>query len=156
MTPEEFFEAYQDSLDDDHPHLDADFTAWSFGDNPDLIKTLLNLVLEGKKTATSSCAWEYEVDQEDLPQVGELSVILDSNGIPACIIETTEVRVMPYGEVDSQFAADEGEGDLSLMYWREAHWRWFSRVLPKIGREPTQDMPIVCERFQVIFKRKSL
>lgn len=155
MTPEEFFEAYQDSLDDEHPHLGADYTAWSFGDNPQMVDELLSLVLSDKKTATASCEWEYSADDEPLPQVGDLSVILDSDKNPACIIETTEIRIIPYNEVDAQFASDEGEGDQSLDYWREAHWSWFSRVLPKIGLEPTDDMPVVCERFQVVFKRKN-
>ncbi|NEQ26775.1 MAG: ASCH domain-containing protein, partial [Microcoleus sp. SIO2G3] len=44
-----------------------------------------------------------------------------------------------------------GEGDRSLEYWREAHWRYFSRVLPKIGKEPTIDMLLVCERFKVVY-----
>jgi hypothetical protein len=33
----------------------------------------------------------------------------------------------------------------------EAHWRFFSRTLPKIGKEPTEDMPLECERFRLIY-----
>jgi uncharacterized protein YhfF len=77
-------------------------------------------------------------------------VVLDGNGEPLCIIETTEVEVRRYDEVDERFAREEGEGDFSLEYWREAHWRFFSRNLPHIGKEPTPDMPLVCERFRVV------
>jgi uncharacterized protein YhfF len=38
-----------------------------------------------------------------------------------CIVETTEVTLRMYNEVDAEFAREEGEGDLSLEYWREAH-----------------------------------
>ena len=55
-------------------------------------------------------------------------------------------------EVDARFAYEEGEGDRSLEYWQEAHWRFFSRTLPNVGREPTTDMPLVCERFRVVYK----
>ena len=78
--------------------------------------------------------------------------MLDGSGKPLCIIETTEVEVRPYEEVDASFACEEGEGDRSLKYWREAHWRFFSRTLPNIGREPAPDMPLVCERFRVIHR----
>jgi uncharacterized protein YhfF len=44
-----------------------------------------------------------------------------------------------------------GEDDRLLAAWRDGHWRYFSRVLPKIGREPALDMPLVCERFRVLF-----
>lgn len=109
------------------------------------------LVAAGTKTATCSALWEYEAEGEPIPQVGQRSIILDGRGEPLCIIETVEVEIRPYNEVDPQFAYDEGEGDRSLTYWREAHWRFFSRTLPKIGREPTPTMPLVCERFLVIY-----
>jgi len=60
------------------------------------------------------------------------------------------VEVRPYDDVDERFAHEEGEGDRSLEYWRKAHWRFFSRTLPGIGKKPSLDMPLVCERFRVI------
>jgi uncharacterized protein YhfF len=61
-------------------------------------------------------------------------------------------RTSTYDEVDAKFAYEEGEGDRSLEYWRDAHWRFFSRTLPTIGKEPSVDMPLVCERFRVIYE----
>jgi uncharacterized protein YhfF len=87
-----------------------------------------------------------------LPKTGLKSTVLDGNGHPLCIVETTEVEVRPSDEVDARFAYEEGEGDRSLEYWREAHWRFFSHTLPNIGKEPTPDMPLVCERFRVVYK----
>ena len=43
------------------------------------------------------------------------------------------------------FAFDEGEGDRSLQYWRDAHTRYFSRL----GRYKP-DMMLWCERFGLI------
>jgi histidinol-phosphate aminotransferase len=88
--------------------------AWTFGDSADLADELLALVLAGTKTATSSALWEYEADHEPLPQVGELSLLLDGAGVPRCVIETTEVAVVPMDQVDAAFAAAEGEGDRTL------------------------------------------
>jgi uncharacterized protein YhfF len=53
--------------------------------------------------------------------------------------------------VDAEFAAAEGEGDRSLAFWREAHWSYFGRVCEKLGRERSRRMPVVCERFRVVF-----
>lgn len=113
---------------------------------------LARLVLAGTKTATCSLLWEYEASDEAMPQEGELSIILDGEGAPVCLIETAEVRIAPFDQVDEQFAHDEGEGDRSLSYWRDAHWRFFSRVCDQLGREPSAAMPLVCERFRVIHR----
>ena len=85
-----------------------------------------------------------------IPKPGDLSVVTWWNGQPVCVIKTTRVEIRPYDEVDADFAASEGEGDGSLAYWREAHWRFFSRECERIGRTLDPKMPVVCERFEVV------
>ncbi len=92
--------------------------AWSFGDNPALADELCQLVLSGIKTATCSLLWEYEADGEALPQEGQLSIILDGQGKPSAVIETTQVIIQPFNQVDASFAYEEGEDDRSLESWR--------------------------------------
>ena len=70
---------------------------------------------------------------------------------PLCIIETTRVEIVPYEEVSENFAAVEGEGDGSLRYWRKVHWQYFSRECQRLGKEPSLLMPIICERFKVVY-----
>ena len=70
-----------------------------------------------------------------------------------CIIETNVVTVVPFEEVPEDFAAAEGEGDKSLRYWREAHWAYFGRECQRIGKELSLRMPVVCERFAVVYPR---
>jgi uncharacterized protein YhfF len=84
--------------------------------------------------------------------VGYLTIALDGRGEPICIVETIEISIHKYNEVDADFARDEGEGDLSLNYWREEHKNYFSRVLHKIGKGFSEEMPLVCERFRVIYQ----
>lgn len=148
---EAFWYDYIQTLSDDVKVPPEMPEAWGFGDSPEMAEELGRLVLEGIKTATASAVWEYEATNESLPQVGDLSIILDGQGEPLCIIETVEVMVRPYNEVDPQFAYDEGEGDRSLTYWREAHERFFSRFLPTIGLVFSETMPLVLERFRVIY-----
>lgn len=123
--------------------------AWAFGDSPEQADELLALVLSGTKTATSSALWEYEADGEELPRIGELSIILDGRGEPRALIETVEVEVAPMEQVDEAFAADEGEDDRTLACWWVSHEDYFSRNLPRIGREFDPAMPLVLERFRV-------
>ena len=126
--------------------------AWGFGDDGKMADELGSLVLAGKKTATCSLLWEYEADNENIPQTGELSIILDGQGIPICIIEITEVTIHSFNEVDDDFAYAEGEDDRTLAAWRRAHWVFFTRSCQGIGKEISESMPLVCERFQVIWQ----
>ena len=47
-------------------------------------------------------------------------------------------------------SAIEGEGDGWLEYWRTAHWAFFSRECERLGREPSERMPVVCSVFELI------
>lgn len=123
--------------------------AWSFGDNPRLADTLLAAVLSGAKTATSSALWEYD-DETPVPEKGELSILLDGVGNPRALIRTTSVEIVPFGEVGADFALAEGEGDTTGDEWREGHRGYFARVL---DREVGDDMPVVCERFELRYPR---
>ncbi|MBI9049082.1 MAG: ASCH domain-containing protein [Anaerolineaceae bacterium] len=126
--------------------------AWGFGDAVEMADELGALVVAGTKTATCSLLWEYEVDNETIPQVGNLSIILDGKNNPICIIKTTEINIRQFNAVDANFAYDEGEDDRTLESWRKAHWRYFSRICQNIGCEVTESMPLICERFQVIWR----
>ena len=149
---EAYWRSYLETLPADSPVRDEEYAAEGWGDSPEMADELGALISSGTKTATCSALWEYEAEAESLPKVGTKTIVLDGNGTPLCIIETTEVEVRPFDEVDERFAYEEGEGDRSLEYWREAHWRFLSRTLPNIGNEPTPDMPLVCERFRVVYK----
>ncbi len=66
-------------------------------------------------------------------------------GDARCVIETIEITYRRYSEVDAAFAYDEGKGDLSLVYWRNAHRTYFGRL----GRF-SEDMMLMCERFRLV------
>jgi uncharacterized protein YhfF len=149
---EVYWRSYLDTLPAGSPLRDEQYVAEGWGDSPQMADKLGALITAGTKTATCSALWEYEAEGSPLPETGSKTIVLDGYNAPLCIVETTEVEVRPYNEVDDRFAYEEGEGDRSLEYWREAHWHFFSRTLPNIGKESTPDMPLVCERFRVIYE----
>lgn len=126
------------------------FSVWAFGNTPELADELLELVLARTKTATCGSVAAYEVEEEPLPKVGDISVVTDSRGIPRALIRTTEAVVKPFGEVDEQFARDEGEGDRSYEFWRSAHEKVFAAEAKETGVPFSPDLPVVCERFELI------
>jgi uncharacterized protein YhfF len=151
-TVENYWERFLASLPPDSPYRTKTYIAEGWGDGPAMADELGVLIAQGTKTATCSALWEWEVEGNPIPQPGLITIVLDGRGEPLCIVETVEISVRKYNEVDADFAREEGEGDLSLNYWREAHRIFFSRVLPKFGKEFSEEMPLVCERFRLIFK----
>ena len=113
------------------------------------------LVLKGEKRATASLLWAYADEDEPLPEIGQLTVISNWAKIPQCVVETTSVVIRPFNEVDAEFAYEEGEGDKSIAYWRSVHWASFSNECQRLGRQPDEQMPVVLERFKVVFKDKT-
>ena len=90
--------------------------------------------------------------REALPQAGSIDIVLDSTGRPRALLKTTDVEVVPFDEVDEEHARLEGEGDLSLEHWREVHERFFTTTGPGEAEEFTSDLPVVLERFEVLYQ----
>lgn len=130
---------------------DAAFQVWHFGDSVKLAHELAELVLRGPKRATAGLLWDAEADPTMMPVLGGYSLVTDHAGAPLLIIRTTQVDIRPYDQVDADFAAAEGEGDGSLEYWRAAHWASFTRRCASLGRAPAEDMPVILERFALIY-----
>lgn len=143
MTHRELWAAYRAS----NPAAGEEYEAWAYGDQPDL---LAELTRTGVKTATSSAAVWYEIEDEPMPQEGEYSVILNSRDEAVCVTRTTKVYTVPFDQVSAEHAYREGEGDRSLACWRQVHENFFRAELAAAGLTFAPDMPVVCEEFEVI------
>ena len=134
------------SLSDAEP-----YQVWYFGNTPEMALELAGLVLGSKKTATASLDAVNKLKPEEAPSENGYSVITDYHGEPICVIQTAEIRHLPFAEVDTRFAFDEGEGDRSLEYWQDVHRTYFAREAAELGIEFTDRSVVCCERFRLLF-----
>lgn len=116
---------------------------------------LVAAILDGSKTSTTGLALEYEREDDRLPQVGDRSVLVDSDGRAVAVLEVTSVRVAPLAEVDLSHARDEGEGYQTVAQWRDGHKSfWHSpRMRAALGNPDliVDDATlVVLERFHVV------
>jgi len=125
----------------------------AFGDSPAMMDDLLALVLSGTKQATASLARWYTPDT--LPRLGDLVLITDGQGRAACVIRTTRVDIMLIHQVDAEFAYVEGEGDRSYAYWITEHRKFWSREAEREGFVYSDDLDVVCERFELVWEPES-
>ena len=122
---------------------------WHFENDEESCNHILSLVLDGKKRATPSSLLAYEKTGESVPQVDEISVITYWDGTPGCIVETTNVRIIPYSEMTYDIAKLEGEDD-NLESWKETHKHFFTEEGKELGYVFSENMPVVFEEFEVI------
>lgn len=118
---------------------------------------LVAAILDGSKTSTTGLVIDYQVEQEDLPQVGSRQLVLDSDGKGVAVIETTEVKIARVADVDLQHAIDEGEGFTTVAQWRAGHEDfWHSQEVRDALGDPnfqvTDDTEAVLERFKLVQK----
>lgn len=143
---------YLNSIGENEKTTKLKYNSWSFGDNKELADELVDIVVRCEKTATTSLYCLYEMENENLPKVGDLGIVTDFDENAKCIIRTNKVSVLPFSEVSSEFVYKEGEGDKSLEYWREGHIDFFNRLLEGLNMSFSEEMLVVCEEFEVVYK----
>ncbi|MFJ7129923.1 ASCH domain-containing protein [Streptomyces sp. NPDC098101] len=116
---------------------------------------LVAAVLSGEKTATTGLLLEYEAENEELPEVGERSAVIDSDGREVAVVEITEVQVLPLRDADLRLALGEGEGYRSVAEWRAGHEDfWHGEEMREALGDPgfvvDEDTMLVVEWFRVV------
>ncbi|MBQ3966928.1 MAG: ASCH domain-containing protein [Treponema sp.] len=147
---EEYWEAYLAAT-----HQNKEEAAFSgelmFEDEGFTGMSQLALILGGQKTAVFSPFPAYEINREPLPLAGEVYIVEDTNGKPRCIIEVTDVNVIPFGEVSWEMAQREGE-DENLQAWREKQREYMSDEADLCGFDFNDGTKVVFEVFKVIYR----
>ncbi len=146
-----FWQRYLSTLSEEDQKNAPSYVVDQFADTPEAATKVGKLVRDGVKTTTSSLVWGLEHIGEPLPKVGHIELIVDGNGEPLCIIELVEVEIKPFNAVDEQFAFEYGEGERTRAYWLNDNWDFYSRWCREIGREPSETMPLVFQRFRVLY-----
>ena len=122
----------------------------TYGDSAEVSRELIALIIAGRKRAGTSLLWAHEADALPVPRPGDIEIVLDYRNEPRVIARITNVTVEEFREVSAEYAKIEGEGDGSLEHWRAAHWDAFGRESARVGREPRDDMLVVCAVFDVL------
>jgi len=118
--------------------------AWQMGDSPELANALADLIIRGLKTASCGSLASYQ-QEEFAPRMGSYNIILNGEDEPVCVIRLVSMQLVRFCDVTAEYARKEGEGDLSLEYWRIEHQRFFTRE-----GNFAEDMELIAEEFEVV------
>lgn len=113
---------------------------------------LLELYLNGKKTAGSSLVKDYTQAGDELPSVGNFWMVLNSKMVPKCILRTVRVEYTKFLDIEERVAIAEGEGDLSLKQWRETHINFFTPYLTQLKINDLDSEVLITEFYELVHK----
>ena len=116
-----------------------------------LAQSLLELVLIGKKRATASSLYAFQIENEPLPKIGDYHIVTDFHGTPRCVIKTTDVTILAYNEMTFDICKREGEDD-TLESWQKGHQRFFEEEGKQLGYTFKETMKVVFEDFEVVYQ----
>lgn len=142
---------WQDFIDKYPNYRDKNYLAWHFCDNRQDANLLASLVKKGIKTGTSGLVKSYEFEQIPLPKVGDITIILDWDRVPSCVVENIRVLVLRFCDMSEDLAFLEGEGDRSLEYWKREHREFFQREAKEYKFKFDEKMMVVFEEFKVVY-----
>lgn len=149
IDQKEYLQKYLDTL---APNFKVDTVCASVAGDERNADELLDLYLSGKKHAGSSMLEDFNFCNEPLPKSGDLWIVLDSNDKPKCILKSIRIEQNKFMDVPVEVAIAEGEGDLTLEYWREAHIQFFYPYIHNWGLEFVEDSTIITEYYELVFK----
>jgi uncharacterized protein YhfF len=124
---------------------------YEFGDRPDLIDELAELVVAGPKRATTALLRWYGPGAERLPVPEDLILIVASACRPRAIARVVRVDILPFADVDDAAARDEGEGHRTLASWRAEHRIYFNRETASTGVPFDENESVVFCRFSLVW-----
>lgn len=145
MFWDEYLLTLPESQRPENPFVEA-----SYAGNQKITDELIQLYLTGKKTAGSSLVEDFKHAGDPLPKAGNYWIILDSSGQPKCLVKTLKTVVHKFKDVPEDIAIAEGEGDLSLSYWRSVHSQLYTPYLQKWGIDDIEDATVITEFFEVL------
>lgn len=123
---------------------------WAFGGDAEMASQLAHVVATGAKRVTMGWIALSERTGTPLAYQDGLSVVTDGLGYPRFVLRSTDVRVLPFSEIDAATAAGEGEGDLTRADWHDSHVVHFSGEAAKYGLTFAEDAMMSVEHFEVL------
>ncbi|MCA0207846.1 MAG: ASCH domain-containing protein [Proteobacteria bacterium] len=124
--------------------------SFHFCDNRSDADLCAELVATERKRATATSIAELRLAGDPIPRPGDYAIVTNWAGEAKAVIRTASVEIRRLCEVDAAFARDEGEGDLTLEWWRTAHEAYYRRVLAGSSYIVNDDLEIACERFELV------
>lgn len=148
MTLAEF---WQQARVASNENLGNNYMVRRIGGSAEAVDRILGNVLVGEKTGTVGLRWLFERLPDTEPSIGSYTVLIDSKDTPRAVIETTGLTEVTVGRMTQQHLEMDGRAPRPLQEWRSIHMPYWAKLLAPYGLAPDDRMPVVIERFRLVY-----
>ncbi len=149
QTVEQFVAAARAALPQEHIER---YKVRTYGGSKAMADVIIPLILAGEKTGTFALAAEFDADAALAPQPGEYYVVTQFDGPPALLYRITFVETVPFEGINHEHVQVEGPGARRVDIWRNIHWDYWGGAMRARGLEPSMQMPVIFQRFEVLYR----
>lgn len=135
------------------PHLIGAVKVRTFGSSAAMADVIIDLIAAGEKTGTFALAAEFDAAPEQAPAVGDLYVVTRFQGPAVLLYRITAIERVPFEGINHDHVQVEGPSARTVEVWRKIHWDYWGGLLRARGREPDMQMPVIFQRFEVLYPR---
>jgi len=146
-----YWQLYLQTLPDEQRRMQMNVSA-GYAGTLETTDTLLELYLAGKKVAGSSLLEDFLAAGDPLPKVGNRWIYLNGRNQPCCILKTEKIVTHKFKDVPAEIAIAEGEGDLSLSYWKRIHSELYAPFLRSWGVKNIDEATVITEFFSIAYQ----
>jgi len=148
-------DAYWNAAKASSASIGEDYWVRRIGANKPVVDNILALVLSGEKCGTFGLKHLLDRQPGNGPTMGGEAVVVDMDGVPHAIVRTLQLTPVAYKDITEDHLTIEGPGARQLDRWQEIHWPYWSALLEPHGLEPSADMIVMVEHFELIYSKTS-
>ncbi|MSO65947.1 MAG: ASCH domain-containing protein [Alphaproteobacteria bacterium] len=108
-------------------------------------------ILARDKTGTFSVPWLHAAHPSTKPDIGEWVVFHTYDGEPRALLQTRQLTLLTFGEIDASHTALDGPSVRDLKVWQGIHTKYWNDLLAPLGKKVVADMPVIVERFACVY-----
>jgi uncharacterized protein YhfF len=116
---------------------------------------LIQLYKDGVKSAGSGLLEDFLMAGDDLPEVGQYWMVLNSEDKPKIILKCVEVETNKWRDISEKIVRAEAGENSTIESWKEEHLSLYSPYLKEWGINDINDASVITEHFQLMFKSKN-
>ena len=133
------------------PELAVDHQIRSIGIDEETTVLIIGFIKEGEKVGTFSLPWLMESENIPASHTGQPIILLSYDGKPEIVVQITDIEETTFGEIDYEVTKIDGPPVRDPEVWIPLHREYWNNILKPYGRSCTDDMPVIVERFQLVY-----
>lgn len=133
------------------PTLSGDHQVRSIGIDEETTGLIISFIKAGEKVGTFSLPWIMTAENLPMSYKGLPIILLSYDGKPELVVQLTKVFETSFGNIDSEVTSIDGPPVRDPDVWIPLHRNYWNGILKDYGISCTDDMPVLVEKFKLVF-----